>query len=109
TRDPVRYQVDRWILRVPVIGAILQMGAMAQFCRSMGTALESDLRPLHALTLAAETVSNRFVARTLLRCVHQHARGDTLSAALHDARVVDERVRVAAFVGERGGCLEENL
>lgn len=109
TRDPIRYQFDRWALRIPIIGPILHMGAMAQFCRSMGTALESDLRPLNALTLAAETVSNRYVASALKSCVHQHARGETLSAALNDADVVDERVRVAAHVGERGGCLEENM
>ena len=104
-----RTDIDRAVLRVPLLGDVARKFATSQMARTLATLLGGGLPLVNALDIAARSVGNQFMAKELEVVSTRVREGASLSAAL-DARGVFPEVAVKmAEVGESTGALQDML
>ncbi|MBE3594989.1 MAG: type II secretion system F family protein [Candidatus Carbobacillus altaicus] len=101
--------VDRLKLRLPVVGGLVQKGAMALFARTMSTFYIAAVPLLQSLTITAQIVQNRAVAADIERARESLTTGRSLAAALQDGPSFTPLVVQMISVGEETGALEDVL
>jgi type IV pilus assembly protein PilC len=104
-----RVTLDRWLLRVPILGDIARKFATSQMARTLATLLGGGLPLVNALDITARSVGNRYVAGELTQVSGRVREGVAFAAAL-DARHVFPDVAIKmSEVGESTGALQEML
>ena len=101
--------VDRWVLRVPLLGRLAQQFALSQFTRSLAVLLGGGTPMVPALETAATSVKNVYIAGLFLGCVHEVQEGRPLSDALEDTGRAPGLALAMIRVGESTGALPEML
>ena len=77
--------VDKWALRIPLLGNLLRIAALQYWCRTLGHLLESGLPLPEALRVTAHS-SNHWISHDLSAEVFKHiTRGWPLGEALQKA------------------------
>lgn len=104
-----RLVVDRWILRVPLVGKLARHFALSQFTRSLGVLLGGGTPMVPALDTAATSINNTWLARLMGGCVQEVREGRALSEAVGDTKAVPEMALAMMRVGESTGALPEML
>jgi len=100
---------DRWLLRLPGIGALLRKAAVARFSRTLGTLLSSAVPILSALQLTRDTSGNTVIADAI-DLVHRRVKaGDSVARPLAESGVFPPMVAGMVLVGEETGALPEML
>ena len=101
--------IDRWTLRVPMLGRLALLFAMSQFTRSLSVLLNGGTPMVPALETASTSVKNAHISELFLRCVQEVQEGRPLSDALDDTGVVPGLALAMIRVGESTGALSEML
>jgi type IV pilus assembly protein PilC len=104
-----RSRLDRWVLRVPLIGPIAAKFATSQMARTLATLLGGGLPLATALEIAARSIGNRYMAEQLDIVNTRVHEGESFAAALESRRVFPEVAVKMAEVGESTGALQEML
>jgi len=104
-----RRLVDRWVLRVPLLGRLAQLFALSQFTRSMAVLLGGGTPMVPSLETAATSVKNVYIAELFLGCVQEVQEGRPLSDALEDTGRAPRLALAMIRVGESTGALPEML
>jgi general secretion pathway protein F len=108
-RDDLRLKRDGLILRLPLVGGMVQRLILSRFARVLGLLLSSGVPIMKALEITGEVVVNR-VYRLFLRGVMEDvAQGGTLSGSLKKSPLFPPLLVHLAGVGEKSGNLEEML
>lgn len=102
-------RIDRLLLRIPVVGEIAAKFATSQMARTLATLLGGGLPLVHALTIAARSVGNQFIAGELDIVGARVREGVSFASALEARRVFPEVAVKMAEVGESTGALQEML
>ena len=102
-------QLDRWVLRVPLIGSIAAKFATSQMARTLATLLGGGLPLATALEIAARSIGNQYMAGQLDIVNTRVREGESFAAALEARRVFPEVAVKMAEVGESTGALQEML
>ena len=58
--------IDRLLLKMPVIGDVLLKGAVARFTRTLGTLISSGVPILSGLEITAQTAGNQVIAEAIM-------------------------------------------
>src|SRR3954463_4883480 len=101
--------VDRFLLRMPVLGDVLRKSAVSRFTRTLGTLISSGVSILEGLEITAKTAGNRVVHDAIMESRASIAGGDTISAPLRKSAVFPPMVISMINVGEQTGGLDEML
>ena len=104
-----RQRFDAVLLRVPVIGSLLQRFAITQFTRSLATLLGGGTPLVPALENASEAIGNRFVSQRVSGVVGRVREGGELWKALEGTGIFTNLTIEMIKVGENSGALEEML
>lgn len=104
-----RMIVDRFALRLPLIGLILRTAATALFARSMAILLQSGIPLLEALRAAQTLHANRFLAALLDRTRRGILDGASLAEGLQEPKAYTPMLSKMVAVGEASGTLDEIL
>lgn len=104
-----RRLVDRWQLRIPVLGGLAHAFAMSQFTRSLAVLLRGGIPMVPALETASTSVKNAFISELFLDCVQEVQEGRSLSDALADTGQAPDMALAMMRVGESTGALPEML
>jgi len=104
-----RMNIDKFMLKLPVIGIVLRKSAVAKFTRTLGTLLSSGVSILDALEITAKTAGNRVIQRAIQRSVVSIAEGDTITQPLKETGVFPPMVTQMISVGEKTGGLDDML
>jgi len=107
--DNGRLQVDKFKLRMPMIGTLIRKSAVSRFTRTLGTLLSSGVSILDALEITAKTAGNRVLHDAIRKAVISIAEGDTITAPLKETGVFPPMVTQMISVGEKTGGLDEML
>jgi len=102
-------QIDRFLLRVPVIGDVIRKGAVARFTRTLGTLIASGVPILSGLEITARTAGNKVIAEAIMSARASIREGETVSAPLKTSGVFPPMVTQMIAVGEQTGALDEML
>ncbi len=101
------FTVDRWLLRLPLLGGILQKSGLARFGRTFAALYASGVHVLAGLEAARDLTGNAYMRAALEEVLEDVTKGQSLSQALakHPDVFVPLFVRMVS-VGEESGNLE---
>lgn len=108
-RPARRAQVDRWLLRVPLLGELLAKIDTARFARALGTLLANGVPPLAALAIVQDALGNSTLRRALGEAATAMKDGGGLAAPLGRAGVFPKLAVHLLAVGEESGQLDPML
>jgi type IV pilus assembly protein PilC len=101
--------IDRFLLRIPIIGPTLRKIVVARFTRTLGTLLASGVPILDALEICARTAGNRVVQAAILRTKGRISEGHDMAGPLGESKVFPSMVVQMIGVGEQTGAMDQML
>jgi type II secretory pathway component PulF len=108
---PGRLLIDRWLLRVPIVGAVLRLSGTATLASSLSVMVSSGVKLIEALDIARRLQTNRFLAQILTNASDSIIRGKALAPTLADRDgfmpVLSSMVAVAEQTGHLDSTLDE--
>lgn len=107
--EAIHYSVDRFLLRLPLLGRLIRDLHAARMARTLSTMIASRLPLLEGLALTAQTVHNRVLRKASDDIVEAIRGGGSLSAALRRAGVFPPLLVYLAASGEAAGRLDSML
>jgi type IV pilus assembly protein PilC len=107
--DGGRHVIDRIVLKLPVLGEIMQKISVARFCRTLSTLISSGVPILDGLDITARTSGNVIIEDAILATRKSIERGETISAPLKQTNVFPPMVTQMIGVGEATGALDTML
>jgi len=104
--DKGRYQIDKLMLNLPVLGDVLQKAAVARFCRTFSTLTTAGVPILDCLDTTAEIAGNMVLEEVIIGCKGSIEQGATLSGPLEESSIFPIMVTQMIAIGEETGALE---
>ncbi|MFY9271047.1 MAG: type II secretion system F family protein [Candidatus Manganitrophaceae bacterium] len=104
-----RIVVDRFLLKVPVIGELIRKASVAKFTRTLGTLISSGVPILEGLGIVAKTSGNKIVELALINARQSISEGKTIADPLSKDKVFPPMVVQMIAVGETTGALDTML
>jgi len=104
-----KLNVDRLMLKMPVLGDVLRKSAVSRFTRTLGTLISSGVSILEGLEITAKTAGNRVIQDAIMQSRSSIAGGDTIAQPLQKSKVFPPMVISMIAVGEQTGGLDEML
>ncbi|MEP7176301.1 MAG: type II secretion system F family protein [Gemmatimonadales bacterium] len=104
-----RLQIDRMLLKAPVLGDVIRKSAVSRFTRTLGTLVSSGVSILEGLEITAKTAGNQVVHNAVMESRQSIAGGETIAAPLEKSKVFPPMVISMIAVGEQTGGLDEML
>lgn len=109
TTPATRKVFDRWGLKIPIVGALVQKAAVARFARTLATLNSAGVHMIEALELTAETAGNTTIRAAIELTQRSVGTGGTLGGTLRHTGVFPPIVTSMISVGEDTGKLTEML
>ena len=104
-----RRTVDRMILKMPILGIIMQKIAVARFCRTLSTLISSGVPILDGLEITARTAGNAIIEDAIMMVRKAVESGLTVAQPLRESGVFPPMVVQMIGVGEQTGALDAML
>ena len=101
--------LDRMILKVPVIGEIMQNSAIARFARTLAITFKAGVPLVEALDTVAGATGNVVYEQAVHRIKDDVAVGYQLNTAMRQVDVFPHMVIQMAAIGEEAGALDTML
>jgi general secretion pathway protein F len=108
-RDEFRHLQDRFLLRLPLAGALWQQLILSRFAKVLGLLLASGVPVIKAMDITSAAVVNREYRAYLARVKEELVEGGSLSAALGKSLLFPPLLVHMIAVGEKSGELEKML
>ncbi len=103
------YAVDKYMLKLPIVGEILYLSVMARFSRTLATTFAAGVPLIDALTSVAGASGNRIYEETILKVREEVSTGIQLNTSLRNQRVFPTLLVQMSAIGEESGALDEML
>ncbi|ALR14676.1 type II secretion system F family protein [Vibrio natriegens] len=107
--DSFRLMMDRAILRIPVLGAVLSKAAIAKFSRTLATSFSAGIPILTSLKTTSKTSGNLHYQLAVEEVYRDTAAGMPMYVAMRNCDVFPELVLQMVMIGEESGRLDEML
>src|ERR1044071_8841449 len=104
-----KLKIDRFLLKVPVLGDVLRKSAVSRFTRTLGTLISSGVSILDGLEITAKTAGNQVIHDAVMQSRASIAGGETIAGPLQHSGVFPPMVISMIAVGEQTGGLDEML
>jgi type IV pilus assembly protein PilC len=104
-----RHQIDAIVLKIPVLGDLMRKIAVARFCRTLGTLIQSGVPILEGLSITARTSGNAIVEDAIMATRKSIEEGKTIAGPLEETKVFPSMVIQMIGVGEQTGALDAML
>lgn len=101
--------LDRLILQIPVIGAIIHKAAIARFARTLSTMSAAGVPLVEALQSVAGATGNIVYGNAVLRMRDDVATGTQLQMSMRQANLFPNMVVQMVAIGEESGSLDSML
>ena len=101
--------MDRWKLKIPGLGRILQNLAVARFCRMLGTLLRNGVPILQSLRIAKDASGNVVLAEAIGNAADNVSSGQSLAVPLRASGQFSRDLVEMIAVGEESNNLENVL
>ncbi|MCG7935087.1 MAG: type II secretion system F family protein [Candidatus Thiodiazotropha taylori] len=104
-----RHAIDRMLLKLPVIGMILNKSAIARFSRTLATMSAAGVPLVEALDSVAGATGNVVYSDAVLRMREDVATGQSLQLAMKQRNLFPNMVIQMVAIGEESGSLDDML
>ena len=100
---------DKWKLKLPVVGSIIERSTLARFARSYAVMLASGVPIIQGLTLVADSVDNAYMGQKVNEMRRGIERGDSMLRTSHASGLFTPLILQMFAVGEETGQVEQML
>ena len=107
--EALAYTVDRYILKIPVIGQIIYLSVMARFARTLSTTFAAGVPLIDALTSVAGAAGNRIYSEAIIKVRDDVSTGIQLNTALKAKAIFPTLLIQMSAIGEESGALDAML
>lgn len=101
--------IDRLVLKLPVMGRILQLAAVARFARTLSTTFAAGVPLIEALEAVSGAAGNSVYSDAIDAIGEDVSTGQTLHQAMRNTQVFSNMVVQMVLIGEESGALEAML
>mgnify|MGYP003575352561 CR=1 FL=1 len=109
-RSPaVAYAIDKYLLKLPIIGKILYLSVMARFARTLATTFAAGVPLIDALTSVAGAAGNKIYSDAIIKVREDVSTGIQLNTALKARAIFPTLLIQMAAIGEESGALDAML
>lgn len=109
-RSPkMQHTLDRWILKVPVIGEIMNNSAIARFARTTAVTFKAGVPLVEALGIVAGATGNKVYEEAVLRMRDDVSVGYPVNMAMKQVNRFPHMVIQMTAIGEEAGALDTML
>ena len=103
----MRETLDRWMLKFPIIGPILNKSAIARYARTLSTMFAAGVPLVEALESVAGATGNIVYENAVMKMRDEVATGQRLQRAMENTGLFPNMVIQMIAVGEESGSLDE--
>ena len=101
--------MERWRIKIPVVGTALRMVAITRFCRILGTMLANGVPLLQAMNIAKGATGSSLMSDRIAEAAESVREGKSLTAPLGVGGLFPEQVLAMLAVAEESNQLEKVL
>jgi type IV pilus assembly protein PilC len=105
--DQGRLTIDRFILKIPLLGHIVRDLTVAQFSRSLATLLSGGLTVPESIEIASSAIVNRDLNARSMGVLRKIREGKPVTESLAEAGWMPELALDMIGVGENSGALQQ--
>jgi type IV pilus assembly protein PilC len=102
----VQHFFDRALLKLPILGAILNKSAIARYARTLSTTFAAGVPLVEALASVAGACGNIVYESAVLKMRDEVATGQRLQRAMENTNLFPNMVNQMIAVGEESGSLD---
>ncbi len=102
----VQHFFDRAMLKLPIIGSILNKSSIARYARTLSTTFAAGVPLVEALTSVAGATGNIVYETAVIRMRDEVATGQRLQRAMENTELFPNMVNQMIAVGEESGSLD---
>src|SRR5258705_2925662 len=106
---PGKLQIDKLMLKAPVLGDLLRKSAVSRFTRTLDTLISSGVSILDGLEITARTAGNMVIHNAVMESRASIAGGGTIAGPLAKSQGFPPMGTSMIAVGEQTGGLDEKL
>jgi type IV pilus assembly protein PilC len=104
-----RETIDRFMLKAPLFGDLIQKNATARFCRTFGSLSRSGVPILTALEIVRDTAGNQVISNAIDEARKEVQTGGMISLALQRGQVFPVMAIQMISIGEETGEIDSML
>ncbi len=104
-----RHNVDKLLLKLPIIGVVLHKAAIARFCRTLSTMFAAGVPLVEALESVSGATGNVVYGEAVLRMREDVATGQSLQLSMQQQTLFPHMVIQMVAIGEESGSLDNML
>jgi type IV pilus assembly protein PilC len=104
-----KHTLDRLSLKIPIIGDILNKGAIARYARTLSTMFAAGVPLVEAMDSVAGATGNQVYTEATLRIKDDVSTGRQLQLSMRDTGLFPSMVVQMVAIGEEAGSLDEML
>ena len=103
------YNWDRFKLKLPLVGSLLNRIALSRFTRTFSMLFSAGVPILQALDVSAEAIGNRFIEKNVKEMRQGIERGDSLARTANASGMFTPLILQMIAVGEESGAVDKLL
>jgi type IV pilus assembly protein PilC len=105
----VRDNVDKTILKLPVVGDLLEKAAVARYARTLSTTFAAGVPLIDALSSAAGASGNAVFRDAILEVRAEVSSGMQMNLAMRNCKIFPDMVIQMVAIGEESGAVDDML
>ena len=98
-----RRRIDRWMLKLPIVGRVVCLNYYGQFARTLSTLLENGVPVLTALKITEQVLANSVIKDAISKTREAVTDGKTLAQPLAATKVFPQLMVDLVKIGEETG------
>ena len=107
--EKVKAWIDKWVLKLYIIGPILKKGIIARFTRTLATTLEAGMPIVESMKSMENVMGNKIYADAVRRIREEVTTGHQLSASMEATKLFPNMTIQMIAVGEASGAMADML
>jgi type IV pilus assembly protein PilC len=107
--EAMRFTVDRLMLKLPVVGQIVEKATIARWTRTLQTMFAAGVPLVESLDAVGGAAGNMVYAQATRRIQTEVSTGQSLTSAMSNTRLFPSMVLQMTQIGEESGSLDNML
>jgi type IV pilus assembly protein PilC len=107
--DPLKYAVDAALLRLPVVGDLINRALVARWTRTLSTLFGAGIPMVDALASVAASAGNRVFTQATMQVQRDVSTGQRMTLSMEGTGIFPPMVVQMASIGEESGSLDQMM
>lgn len=107
--EPGKKMVERWRMKIPLVGTAMRMVAISRFCRILGTMLANGVPLLQALAISKDATGSPLMASQIATAADNVREGKSLTEPLRVGGMFPDQILAMIVVAEESNRLNKVL